>query len=144
MGRFDNVDGSFLALGAVALVGLGSAVASKRGSSAKDYDALVFDHFQAKVDPQLRKLIAQAKYDLFYGPHTEEGYPGWDSAIRQIGNRVQLGDVWVDTQADLVLESEPEAYEQDGQWIEPEWGDYIHFDSVAVKKAVLGELAPYV
>jgi hypothetical protein len=112
-------------------------------------DQLVAKHFHSKLDPDTLKLIGQVNFDLHTGPSgNDEDYPGWESAIRTLSRelRGELSEVWVDTDADYVLEDEPQGMENEdtGEWEEPPWEVYQHYSLRDVKRAVLGELAQYI
>ena len=95
-------------------------------------------------------LINAATYDLYYGP-TPAGadidgheYPGFTSALDEIENWFDENvpsEVWFDSDSGEVLESEPEAFEEDGEIIEPFWEEIYHVDRV--RKEMLGKLAEY-
>jgi hypothetical protein len=116
-------------------------------SRVRDTDGLVEAHFTALIDADTRTLIAQASYDLYYGPEEQEGFPGWTTAIKQLNKDLRgvFTDVWVDTQADIVEDVEPSGFEDEetGEYLEPDWSDYVYYDAQAAAKATLGELAKY-
>lgn len=95
---------------------------------------------------KIRRLIHQAEFSLHYGPHSEPGYPGFETACRIIAEHVPCDDVWIDVQCGEVLVGEPEPYvdEDTDELIEPSWEDYVTVDAQTAKRAILGELAAYV
>lgn len=48
--------------------------------------------------------------------------------------------LYIDTQSDCVMESEPEGYqdEETGEWFEPEWSDFVALDSSDIVAALFG------
>lgn len=48
-------------------------------------------------------------------------------------------EVWVDVQCDCVCTSEPEAFEEDGEWYEPCWDDYYHLDRSDIVAGLFGK-----
>lgn len=129
---------------------------------------------KAKLHPRIRKLITLALYCLWHGPDmrgqsdrrdTKSGskvkWPGWDEAIREIREAVEgVGDVWVDTQAEIVMDSEPEPdvyedvnpdYDPDDpeseEFIEvtnyPEPGDIVRVDRKDALEYIVLDLAEY-
>ena len=110
-------------------------------------DKIVEKWVQEQLDRDTTKLIAQATADLYSGPHSERGYPGFESAMRSIADDFNdlPSRVWVDTQAGFVQETEPEGWEdEEGEWVEPFWEDYVEYDRSDIQRAALGELASYV
>jgi len=53
--------------------------------------------------------------------------------------------MWLDHEADIWLESEPESYtDEDGNTFEPMWGDYTEYDRKALLRLLFGrELGEY-
>lgn len=93
------------------------------------------------MTPEIAELARLAWWDLWYGPHSAEAYaeegakfewPGYSQAIDQIRQwcRENLCDVWVDTDSDCVIESEPD--------FEEEFWMKVSLDRV--KRAVFGDL----
>jgi len=108
----------------------------------KDIEA----YFDKKVPPDIQRLINQATTDLYTGPLEEEDYPGFQTASAKIQEWVdnELSEVWYDTQSGYVSEEKPKGYEDEdsGEWVEPFWEDYYHYDKKHVVQLVLGnELA---
>lgn len=123
-----------------------------------------------KLDPRIEKLIALAKWNLYYGPNmegqdTEEvKWPGFEEACKEISKGLEAmhnGDVWVDTNAGEVLttEPQPDSYEDANPDYDPEdedseefitvtnpvnWEDYTLVEWRQTKHLMLGELAQYI
>jgi hypothetical protein len=115
----------------------------------REAEDLVRNHVRKEWDEETRWLVAQARTDLWFGPGSrDEGgddhkpYPGWVVASEQIRELIgELpGDLWVDMQAEQVVDSEPVAWEdpETGEVFEPCLEDYAHFDRRAIARAVLG------
>jgi hypothetical protein len=43
-----------------------------------------------ELDSQITTLIAQANYDLYYGPCEDEDYPGFSTAVRLISDAISV------------------------------------------------------
>lgn len=105
-------------------------------------EAAVRAHFVAMMSKKTQRLLAAAKFDLYYGPSGAD-YPrgyGYTKAIRELERwwSDYGGRVWYDTQADIVEESDPTRWENaEG---EPEWMDYVQFDNLDAKRLVFGAL----
>lgn len=151
-------NGTLLALGAAAGLAIAGAIRGRSGSGARAgrYDALVEKWAREKLSKTILRRIDQAKHDLYYGSSTSgEGiaargrgvrYPGFTTACNEIRDAFDdlPSTVYVDTQAEYVLESKPEGWrDDDGTWNEPSWEDYVEYDRRGIKRAVLGELAGY-
>lgn len=73
-------------------------------------------------DRYTRELIANANYDLWYGPHDYENWPGFETACREIKRALKSvpSTLYVDTDAECWTETEPPQYEQcpdcEGGW----------------------------
>lgn len=77
--------------------------------------------FKKELPPRIRQLIAQAWTDLYNGPHTEEGYPGFAPACEEISDALDyLSDKWLDVQSGEMLDSEPEAWQEPNDLYDPE------------------------
>ena len=124
------------------LKGLSKTKTARRGQ----HDDLIREYVLKDADRDTLRLIEQAQMDLYGGPHSERGYPGFTAALREIARDLDFHDLWVDVNGGYVFDSEPEGYEDEyGDWVEPLWEDYIQYDARDVKRAVLGvELAKYV
>ena len=120
----------------------------RRAARGRKEDKIVEEWAREQLDRDTLKLITQATYDLYSGPHSERGYPGFKKAVRLIADdlRALASRVWVDTPAGFVQETEPEGWEDEetGEWIEPYWEDYVEYDRSDIERVVLGELASYV
>jgi len=118
--------------------------------AVSNYAQDIWDSLPSNIKP----LINQANYDLYFGP-VEEGfemnqdgdtYPGFSKALDLISEALpNIHDIYVDGFCGEVLECEPEAYFDDElqEWIEPE--EYYLVESVDILKALLGkELYQYI
>lgn len=103
-------------------------------------------HFDEQLTPEIKTLIAQANHDLYSGPHTDDGYPGFERACTMISNALDVGDTWVDLEGDWVGDTEPEwedPSDPESSGFMPE--DFCLFERSDVKRAIVGtELAVYV
>ncbi len=128
----------------------------RRNSSGDDQaKAAVRKHFRDLMDEDEEVKAARtfASYDLWHGPMTAdqaeaEGYPAdWDfetaTEILTDWWGSNGGEVWFDSQSGYVETREPQGYDDDGEWIEPIWEDYVHVEGQDAKRAVFGELAEY-
>lgn len=138
MAGFQNTNGTWLALGAAALLtalGTVSGSADRRSST----DAIAEKWLRDQLDAEDLALIAMAKTHLFYGASAvadNEGWPGWESAIRQIREilRGLPPEVQVEDWSGSVL-SEDDAYRD----------EYIDITSVDTRRVLLGaDLANHV
>ncbi len=107
---------------------------------------VIAQHFKQYMCANVRDIMSDALADLYGGPGASQA--GFESNVRALAAWCDeyVTKVWLDTQCDAVLESEPE-WEEDayGTPREPMWEDYIHFDTCAVKRAIFGsELSQYV
>ena len=117
--------------------------------------------FKAKLSKRIQKLIDQANYDLYYGPHHEAGYPGFTKACAEIGKALEdVSEKWLDVQSGEMLDREPEAYEEVNDLYDPEdpdceepqynvfepnWEDIVHLERKDLLDAILGvELACHI
>lgn len=114
---------------------------------------------KAELHPRIKRLIALANWNLYYGPSmlgqdddedTEDGskvkWPGFTEACREIANATEdISDVWVDIQSENVQTSEPEA-EVDGEEVfEVCWEDWAMVEARQVKAVFFGsELAQHI
>lgn len=114
------------------------------------------------ADPDTMKHASMADWDLHYGPGVERDpgddgppYPGFDKAceiIRAAVDAVVPSDLYILTDCDILVTSEPEPYEVEScddddngdpmvEWCEAE--EYIHYDRRAILRATFGALADY-
>ncbi len=77
-----------------------------------------------QIPDKIKTLASAATSDLYFGPsEVDESYPGFSSAIKEIRNWADNipQQLWVDCDCGAIWEREPEAYETDGEVIEPFW-----------------------
>lgn len=103
--------------------------------------------FEEKLTKQAKKAIAAALADLYSGPGA--GGMSFTKATKILSDwwDEHGAEVTYDVQSGHVFEGKVEGYEDEetGEWIEPEWSDYVHYDSGDAKQAFFGsELAPHV
>lgn len=120
--------------------------------SRSDNEKLIKQYVEEKMPKRIKTLVGAAKWDLHMGPHSTadfraEGisWPGYTSACKKIQEFIDSDmphELWVDTEAGYVQESEPEAWfdEETGEHVEPMWDDFVRFDNGAIMRAVFGEL----
>lgn len=127
--------------------------------TTKTRDAAIRSFYADTLTPEIKVLISMALRDLWYGPGSgftedtdEDGapWPGFEKACARISKALPTGDLWFDTQAEYVTDTEPrwrdpetdtDDGEDPGEWPE----DWISIDARAVKVALVGkELAQYV
>lgn len=112
----------------------------------KDIDNYVREHFKEKIAP-IQQLINCANFDLYFGPYpanepidSEFIYPGFPDAIHQINSAIDdIGEVWVDYQCGYVTDKEPKGEEINGEWIEPCWEDWYHYERKDVLRVLIGK-----
>ena len=115
-------------------------------------DKVVRRHVQALMPARLRKLATAAHWDLMFGPHSRadfraEGirWPGYGEACARLQDWIDSKmprDLWLDTQADDVLTSEPDGWTDDetGEYVEPFLEDFVHYEAREIKRVVFGDL----
>jgi hypothetical protein len=122
------------------------------------------DRIEQELPTRIRCLIRAARSDLYEGPlesYLEGGFikwqyedgstekfawPGFVAACREIGNALNLPDIYHNRETGEVSESEPTGYqdEETGEWID-ESEDWYLFDSNDLKREILGrELAHHI
>lgn len=119
----------------------------------RDTKHAIVSYVEERLPYEVKRLITAATWDLLFGPypagHEEPDdeaagivwvYPGFEAACDAIREAWPVGDLYVD-EDDYVTDTEPQPWEDEGEWIYPEYGTVAARD---VKRIVLGELAPYV
>ena len=114
------------------------------------------------IPEDIRRLMGQANYSLYYGPDVpEEDWPGWSEAIDKLSDWADdaiPGELFVDEDSEYVMTDEPE-----GEYIDPEtgehcedpdntpgsfWADpppYYKLDRLDIERIIFGrELASYI
>jgi hypothetical protein len=89
------------------------------------------------LDERTQELIRLARADLYNGPNAnhDEDYPGFAPACHLISEAFEATDLYLDTDSDEVMESEPDEVTE----------FVVHLDSRDVVRYVVGkELARYV
>jgi hypothetical protein len=114
--------------------------------------AAVRQHYIDLMDDKTKKLRSCALFDVNYGPMGVEYYreasefpewPGYMAACDQLLEwaRENIQDTWFDVQAELVQTDEPQGYkDEDGEWVEPMWEDYVKLEDRDIRRAVFGDL----
>ncbi len=122
--------------------------------SRSSNEETVTAYYRDQMPDAVKAALAVALHDLYNGPASaddlvSEGLPvvGFESACKALADWWQGTDteLWLDTDADYVMTSEPEAWTDDGgETIDPCWESILHFDSRATSRLVFGALADYV
>lgn len=117
------------------------------------HDKKVKAYFSERMTEREDACVLLATLDLYIGPTSlDEDSPHKDltfsTAVDELCAwwRNQLHEVWLDTDCDHVSESAPEGWEDEtGEWQEPAWECWMHFDTRALKRALFGaELAGFI
>lgn len=118
----------------------------------KQIQTAVRAHF--KIPEDIQRLANLATSDLLWGPiglddeWEEENYKGFQSACARIREYVDTlpRELWVDTDCDCVMTSEPQGEEVDGEWLEPYWDSiyYVNGRNEVVELLLNHYLAGYV
>ena len=90
----------------------------------KQLEKAVQNHFEVPED--IQRLANLATSDLLWGPVSlgddweEENYKGFQSACKRIREYVDTlpSQLWIDTDGDYVMTSEPQGEQVDGEYIE--------------------------
>jgi hypothetical protein len=120
-----------------------------------EYEKTVKAYYTEKMSERERACAWFANLDLYFGPNSrpDEGDINADLTFSKAVDelcawwRDQPREVWLDMDCDHVSESEPEGWtdEETGEFIEPAWECWMHFDTRAVKRALFGsELAGFI
>jgi hypothetical protein len=114
--------------------------------------AAIRQHYIDLMDEKTKKLRQCALFDVNYGPMGAEYYceaegvedwPGYVKAIDQLREWASenIQTTWFDVQAEFVQTDEPKGFEdEDGEWVEPAWEDYVKLDESDIRRAVFGDL----
>lgn len=115
-------------------------------------EKLVKEHVTSKMPARIKKLVSGARTDLYGGPYSKTDmrafgvsrWPGYSKAIDEISDWASdhVSELWVDTGAGFVMDSEPEGFtdEDTGEYVEPFWEEIAHFDRRDVMRAVFDVL----
>ena len=124
-------------------------------SALQDYAEILMDG----LPDNIKEEITLCNHSLHHGPvYLDEDYDiaeCFDENVRphdfsagctRIRDALDgVGDVWVDEDANDVMTSEPQGFEEDGEWIEPPWEHIRHYDRREVIAQIVGRaLAEYV
>lgn len=90
-------------------------------------EKILRQHFDVPEDVQ--RLANLATSDLLWGPigldddWERENYQSFKSACKRIGEYIDTlpSQIWVDVDCEVVMDSEPQGEEVEGEWIEPYW-----------------------
>lgn len=109
-------------------------------------DTLLFEQYLKPCDEDLKRLIRQANFDLYFGCY-EEDYPGFKSAIEEIRQFADYlpSELYYDSNCGCLLDKlpEPEFDEELGEYIKPYLDDIYELDFKSIRSIVLGECANY-
>jgi hypothetical protein len=116
-----------------------------------------------EIPGEVRRVIGLATHCLNYGTDTFDDedwadYPGFSASVRLIGEALEdLDDLWIDTDADIVLTRKPEGelveneeFDPDDPdsgpevWVEPDWSSIRLVTRKELVREILGPLAEYV
>lgn len=127
-----------------------------RITALEEYTGQIYDNLSAEVQND----IALCRHSLVYGPAYvdedgelcdcfDEGAKAHDfsAAVDRIRDALDfVGTIWIDHEADDVLTSEPEGWEdEDGEWQEPDWSQIYRYDRRDLIRQIVGAaLAEYV
>jgi hypothetical protein len=112
-----------------------------------EYEKKVKAYFTERMTEREHACVLLAMLDLYIGPTSlDEDSPHKDLTFSKAVDelcawwRDQPREVWLDMDCDHVSESEPEGWtdEETGEFIEPAWECWMHFDTCAVKRALFG------
>ena len=86
-----------------------------------------------------------AAYGSLYGISGDPSGMGYEEAIDIIREWISdemPGTLYYDVQSGYVDENEPQGFEDEetGEWIEPEWGDYVQYEDRDIDRIVFGSL----
>jgi hypothetical protein len=118
-------------------------VTARAGSGVTAYAArrAVQQHFVAKMDKEVTDSLADAMWNLHYGP--SGGGRSYETCLTTLRawSESTLNDAYYDVQSGEVLESEPQSWEdEDGNVVEPNTDDYMRFDVSDVKRLMFADL----
>lgn len=85
------------------------------------------------LDEETTRLIAQANWDLYYGPCDEEGFPGFTTAVKKISDALEdivPGELFYEEWSGCINGDMPE-FDEDG-------GDDVFY--VIHRKDILGSI----
>ena len=119
----------------------------------KKIEKAVREHCANEFRKRQKDLLSMALWDLSFGPFSAVDYddedpdrgtqwPGYVEAISEL-NGVELpGQLWFDADAEQILESAPEGWEdEDGEWFEPGLDEgFYELDAAYIRRAVFGAL----
>ena len=90
------------------------------------------------------KRARTAALSSLYGVGDDEDAPGYTTAIDTIRDWIDSempSTLYYDDQSGYVSEDQPEGYEDDeGNWVEPDYGDYREYGQREIKRVVFGAL----
>ena len=114
---------------------------------------LIRAHVRENMPDEIKRLASIARMDVLFGPYAaqddfEDGkpYPGFVAATDQITAWLDAHaprELWVDLEWDGIMDSEPKAYQDGDEWIEPCWEDICRVERKEILRATFGELAEY-
>jgi hypothetical protein len=112
-------------------------------------DSLVRAYYVERMPQRIKDVIGAANSSLHFGGGDAlcELELGFESAMEELFTwwDEQPHEVWLDTQCEEVCDKAPEGYtDDDGEYVEPMWEDFIQYELREIKRAVFGELGEYV
>lgn len=120
----------------------------------KKLSALISNHYE--MPERVARLARMANLDLYFGPLGDEqmddqwerdNYKGFSEALEEVSAWVEANvkDLWVDIGCECVMDSEPEAYQDDdGEWVKPYLEETWHVTAKESLKYLFGrELSQY-
>lgn len=126
---------------------------SRPNGAKQDAETVIAEHFKKLMPAAVKHQMSGALWDLYNGPLSKadaraEGIRGWKgftTAAKVLGEWADawVEPVWYNQEWGGIETEEPRGYEDDdGEWVEPAWDDYVKYDTRDVKRAIFGsELA---
>lgn len=112
------------------------------GGIARAARRAVQAHFVAKMGKEVSDALAAAMWDLHHGPSggSDMSYAECLRVLRAWADD-ELADVYYDVQCGVVLDSEPQPWEdEDGVAIEPDMADFMMFDTSECRRLLFSTL----
>lgn len=99
-------------------------------------DAFVASRIKPRLSKRIKKLAAQANFDLYNGPVSSPRYPGFPAACERLSAVVDaIGEIWADPHVEWLSRKEPR---------HPERLDTVYrYERRDVARAIFGTVAGY-